>query len=270
MTTGRPRRRRVLVALDSGPNYREPLARAAELAHEMEAELSALFIEDANLFRLVGLPATEIALGSATRRTLEARTLERELRARAAEARASLEEIARARELSWSFQVWRGQVREALREAAREADLVTLGRSTRPLARPRPRPRHRPTPAPAPVVAFWEPGESGTEMERILEVAVRMARAASAPLAIVAAVQSPARARRLRQVAEAWLAEAAISAGWRAVRPARESVLRALAQARPRLVVLEADGPAVREGLLDDILHAADAEGLLVGSADIS
>ncbi len=106
MTTGRPRRRRVLVALDAGPDYLEPLARAAELAHEMEAELSALFIEDANLFRLVGLPAAEIALGSGARRPLEARTLERELRARAAEARASLEEIARARQLSWSFQVY--------------------------------------------------------------------------------------------------------------------------------------------------------------------
>ncbi|MDP6706774.1 MAG: universal stress protein, partial [Alphaproteobacteria bacterium] len=115
MIAGGPRRRRVLVALDAGPGSRESLRRAAELADEMGAELSALFVEDANLFRLAGLPAAEIALGSGARRPFETRTLERELRARAAEARAELEEIARARQLAWSFQVWRGQMREALK-----------------------------------------------------------------------------------------------------------------------------------------------------------
>jgi hypothetical protein len=46
--------------------------------------------------------------------------------------------------------------------------------------------------------------------------------------------------------------------------------LRALQAARPRLVVLEAGGPAVAEGLLDDILQATNAEALLVGAADHS
>jgi len=147
---------------------------------------------------------------------------------------------------------------------------VALGRAMRPTTRPPPRRRARATPAPAPVLAFWEPGESGAEVERILQIAVRMARAGSAPLSIVAAVASPSRARRLRIAAEAWLAEAGTAASWRAVRPTREAVLRALQAARPRLVILESGGPAVTEGLLDDILQVTGAEALLVGEAGTS
>ncbi len=257
--------RRVLVALDAGPGYQESLRRAAELAGEMDAELAALFIEDANLFRLAGLPTAEISLVSGARHPLEARKLERELRARAAEARADLEKLARARRLTWSFQVWRGRMDDALREATREADLVSLGRETRPLVRGRGRTSR--SPAPAPVLVLLEPGESEAGIARLLGIAARMARSTSAPLSIVAAVGGPALGRRLRAVAETLLAELAIAATWRQVRPNRKAVLNALARARPRLLVLDTAGPAVAEGLLDELLHAADAEALLVGGA---
>ena len=68
-------------------------------------------------------------------------------------------------------------------------------------------------------------------------------------------------------MAETLLAELAIAATWRQVRPNRKAVLNALARARPRLLVLDTAGPAVAEGLLDELLHAADAEALLVGGA---
>ena len=260
--------RRIMVALDGGPDYQAPLQRAAALAREMDAELMALFVEDSNLFRLCGLQSGlaihEVALDSASTRRPETRTLERELKARAGAARASLEQIAEAGRLAWSFQVWRGRMDEAVREAARQADLVSLGRALGPLVLPEYRARRhpeRPSPAPAPVLAFIEEAGGAETAARIFEVAGRIARAAEAPLVVVVPARSAAGARRF---AEAFEARAGQGATWRVIRPRRVSILKALAQADPRLVVLSASGAAQAKGLLDEMLRAADSEALLI------
>ena len=263
--------RRVTVALDAGSDHHTALRQAAELAREMEAELCVVFVEESNLFRLCGLPAREIALGTGTWRQPDTRTLERELKARAVEARAGLERLAQAQRLTWSFQVWRGRMDEALKEAATHADLVTLGRRTRPVAEARPArraSRARPTPAPAPVVAFYEADSAAAN--RVLNVAARMARSALAPLVVVAPVPSSAAGRRVRAGVEQQLSDAGSVAVWHAIRPTRQSIFRALQDACARLVVIGADGPAVGAGLLDDMLQIANAEGLLVSGTGSS
>lgn len=259
--------RRVLVALDAGPDYYGPLQRGADLARALGAELSVLFIEDANLFRLCELETAQIAFGSRSWRRLETATLERELRARAADARASLARVAEVAELAWSFEVWRGRADEALREAARHADLISLSRALRPLALPRTQARRRPEPAPAPVLAFYERAAAPASTARVLEIAARLARRLSVPLLIVAPGRGASADRRVRTAVEARLAELGVRAEWRAVPSGERAILKAMAEARARLVVLGARGPVVSAGLLDRIVHAAGAEALLVGDA---
>lgn len=260
--------RRVLVALDAGPDYYAHLQRGAGLAQALGAELSVLFIEDVNLFRLCSLQTVEIAFASRAARPMESRTLERELRARAAEARASVERIARVAELAWSFQVWRGHADEALREASRHADLVSLSRALRPLAVKQLRGLHaRATRiAPAPVIAFYEPHVDAAVAARVLEIAARLALSLSAPLTVVATGGTRGQGRR---AAEARLAEVGVAARWHAIQPTRRSILRVLQHSPARLLVLGAHSPVMHQGFLDEMLQASGAEGLLVGGGGI-
>lgn len=259
--------RRVLVALDAGPDYYAALQRGAELARALGAELGVIFVEDVNLFRLCELPGVHIASGSRAWRRLETRALEHELRARAAEARASLERIAQVAELAWSFQVWRGRAGDVLREAARHADLVSLSRALRPLAVTRVRGR-RTSPtisAAAPVAALFESDAELGAAERVIDIAARLAGSQSVPLLVIAPGRSSAAARRARQAVEARLLEIGVTPAWRGVRANRQSILRVLETAGPRLLVLGAHGPSVTAGLLDEMLLTTGAQALLVG-----
>lgn len=262
--------RRIVVALNAGPDYHAPLQRGAALARALGAELGVLFIEDVNLFRLCELPMAHI-VGGRARRHLEARALERELRVRAQEARASLERIAEVAELSWSFRVWRGRAREAVHEAARQADLVSLSRTLRswPLPAPaRARPP-RPLPAQAPILAFYETGRGGEAALRVVDVAARVASAASLPLTIVAPRAGGSVSQGQRRAIEARLAASGVVPHWRMVRPTRQAIMRLVRAAAPRLFVLDAQGGAVAGGLLDEMLYASGAEALLVsGESD--
>jgi len=262
--------RRVLVALDAGPDYYGHLQRGAGLAQALGAELSVLFIEDDALFRLCGLSTVEIAFASRALRPMESRTLERELRARAAEARASVERIARVAELAWSFQVWRGRTDEALREAARHADLVSLSRALKPMAARRFRGVHAPATriAPVPVIAFHEAGGDAATARRVLDVAGRVASSLAAPLTVVA-IGGSGRGQARRE-AEARLADIGVEAQWRSIQPSKRSILRLLQRLPARLLVLDAHGPSVGGGLLDEMLQVSGAEGLLVGGRGIA
>lgn len=118
-------KRRIVVLLDAGAPGFEALEAAAARAVELEAELVAVFVENVDLLNLAGLPfAREIGLASATRRGLDARVMERTLRALAEKARHSIEAIARRVPLQWSFSIVRGALDEELLATAAEADLI--------------------------------------------------------------------------------------------------------------------------------------------------
>lgn len=117
--------RRIVVLLDASAPGRAALEAAAARAAELDAELVAVFVEDADLLHLAGMPfAREIGFPSATRHELEVPAMERKLRQRAEEARLSVAGLARRRPLQWSFQVARGVLTEEILAAAAEADLI--------------------------------------------------------------------------------------------------------------------------------------------------
>jgi len=128
--------RRILVALDASLDSLAALEAAAELAASLEAELHGLFVEDSRLLRLSGLPvAREVRYPFVAPAKLDRTRMERALRAQAAQARQALAAASERRHVAWSFQVVRGEVAPEVLAAALEADLLTLGRASRPLIR---------------------------------------------------------------------------------------------------------------------------------------
>ena len=109
--------RRILVTLDSSGGSLAALEGAAMMAAELGAELSGLFVEDANLLRLAALPvSSEIGFASARARNLSRGTVERTFRHLAEEARRALIDAAERARVRWSFDITRGTVvGEALR-----------------------------------------------------------------------------------------------------------------------------------------------------------
>ena len=127
--------RRILVALDASRESDAALAAAAELAKHLDAELMGLFIEDIDLLNLAALPfSREVPVLSLSGRELDPERVERELRSKAAAARRALAALADELHLQWSFRIARGHVDAELLTASQEADLVAVGKGTRPLS----------------------------------------------------------------------------------------------------------------------------------------
>jgi len=121
--------RRILVALDASPDSQAAAEAAAELAALLSAELRGLFVEDAELLRLVESPlARHMGLLTATHGGAETEDLERQLRVHAKRAEATLVRSADRAGIRWSFRVTRGPVAGEILAAAADADLVSLGR----------------------------------------------------------------------------------------------------------------------------------------------
>ncbi|RLC92075.1 MAG: universal stress protein [Chloroflexi bacterium] len=128
--------RRILVALDASHHSLAALEAAVELASSLEAELMGLFVEDVNLLRVAGLSAArEVRFPFDAVAQLDRARMERELRAQATQARQALVAACEQRQVKWSFRVVRGEVTPEVLAAALEADLLTLGRASRPLIR---------------------------------------------------------------------------------------------------------------------------------------
>lgn len=121
-------RRRIVVALDASAQSRAALEAAARLAGILDAELSGIFVEDADLLRLAQLPfAREAVPGLPSRRVADAAAMERTLRNLAEQARAALEELPGRYGVSCDFRIARGHVLTELLAAASGADIVAIG-----------------------------------------------------------------------------------------------------------------------------------------------
>lgn len=121
--------RRILVALDVSPHSLAALDAAAELAARLDAELIGLFVEDVRLLRLAEFPyARQLRYFAAAGAPLVRTEIESELRAQSEQARRALADAAGRAHIHWSFRTVRGEVTAELIAAAREADLVAIGR----------------------------------------------------------------------------------------------------------------------------------------------
>ncbi len=128
--------RRILVAVDTSSHGQAALEAAVRLASALGAELTVLYVENADLLnvpRLSFIRETDALSGEL--REFERSGLERKIRVEAARVRRSLERAVLKRDVKWSFRVARGRVAVELLEAAAEADLVSIGARSHHLGR---------------------------------------------------------------------------------------------------------------------------------------
>ncbi|MCS6785920.1 MAG: hypothetical protein NZ524_02635 [Thiobacillaceae bacterium] len=178
---------RILLAA-SGAETPQWVETAAELARALEAELTALFVEDVDLLRASRLPSSwEIGRLTAQSRPLQPERTQRSLQAAARRLEQALREAARARSLRFSFSVLQGRPWELLLAyAAAPNRLIYLPSRRLTLASPRPL-----------VVAFDDSmaGVAG------LTVGLRLAHSARRTcVVLVAAQDAQALHERMRQV----------------------------------------------------------------------
>ncbi|MGD8978162.1 MAG: hypothetical protein PVG91_11200 [Gammaproteobacteria bacterium] len=124
---------RVLIALDpAAPTPTTAAARAiSELVPDLRRELIGLFVEDANLLRLCGLSCVrEVSIDTGVERGPSLELMETQLRAQRIRMERRLVRTARMLHLPHRFRVARGEVREELRTAVAQTDLVLIGRAT--------------------------------------------------------------------------------------------------------------------------------------------
>jgi len=130
--------RRIVVAVESLPRDMSALEAAAELAARLQAELLGLFVEDSDLLSLADTPFVgEISVFSAQSRRPDAREMERQFRAQARRIRQAFEEAMARAEVRGTFRVTRGRVKTEVLTAAREADVLILGKGGWNVARSR-------------------------------------------------------------------------------------------------------------------------------------
>lgn len=131
-----PDLRRVLVALDASASSRAALEAAVRWARRGDGEVVALFVEDEDLLRLAAWPRALAFPGrGGAPRLLDPAAMGRELRAAADRARRLAEEVTARTRVHVRFEWTRGRVVPTIVAAAREAELVVLGRRTRATAR---------------------------------------------------------------------------------------------------------------------------------------
>lgn len=271
--------RRILVALDTSAHSMAALEAAARLAASMHAELSGLFVEDVNLLRLAALPfAKELRWPSSSRRLLDEGRMERELHLIATQARRALVTAAEKAEAEWTFRVVRGTVSEEVLNAALEADLLSLGRASRPLTR---RVRLGSTAqavalqAPhsvllarkgadpeQPIVVTYDGSEAGA---RVIDAAVRMSQLNDSNLIILVLAEEAEEAPQLAEKASQLLGDRVAHAEYRFLPTnGKEALSQMLTKDRCALVVLGGNNRLLQGRHLYKLLDELDCPVLLV------
>jgi nucleotide-binding universal stress UspA family protein len=233
----------------------------------MKAKLEGLYVEDINLLHAAGSPvAREVRFPFVSSTQLDPNRMTRQLRAQAKQAERALAAACQRREIEWSFRVVRGEVSHEVMSAAQEADMLILGKASRPLVR---KTRLGSTALTAavqspccvlllqrgeriapPVIAVYD---GSPVARRALRVATRLAKRNGGYLAVLLVAETPSEEYRLQAETADWLRRQGVLVRYRRI-PER-SVL-AVKQ------VLEAE----RGGLVvfsSTVLHLAELQRLL-------
>lgn len=124
--------RRILVAMDASQGSLSALETATMIAELIQADLEGLFVEDADLIALTGLPfSREVRLSGGGVQALDLAALEQDLHMQAMAARRAMQRAATQRRLAWNFRSVRGSVFAELAAAARDVDVLCIGRRSR-------------------------------------------------------------------------------------------------------------------------------------------
>jgi len=173
---------RVLIAFDTVSSNPRVLDVGAGLAAALGATLEGLFVEDAGLLHLCGLPfAREISAVTGAWRGLATEEIERALRVEAARVERLLARAAEHARVPWSFATARGRL--LAQAMAREADLMILD-AAGPAAGARESLAQGRRHVPAPFAVFFDASPASFEA---LDLAERLASALGRELHILVA-----------------------------------------------------------------------------------
>jgi nucleotide-binding universal stress UspA family protein len=271
--------RRILIALDASTHSLAALHAAAEMAANMQAELIGLFVEDENLLHLAGLPfAQEVRSPSAESEPMSSDKMQKELKLQASQARRALKSAAERVNARWSFRVVRGQVTASVLAAALDADLLAIGRVSRPLSS---RSRLGSTARAVsietkrsvllmppssdldyPVLVTYDGSEGA---KQALRAAARLARSGGDKLNVLLLADSLEAIEPLQNEVTEWLDERGLAAGFHWLPQATVAGLVEMVQsAESCVLVLGGENPLVEAAAIQDLLDATDCPVMLV------
>lgn len=121
--------RRILVAVDTSSHSLAALEAAAHLAQKMEANIHGLFVHE-ELWQKIGRLPTMRTINELTGHDeeLEKRSLDKQIELLKKRLKRRIDSISREYNLSHSWESVKGNVEEAILQAAEDADLITIGR----------------------------------------------------------------------------------------------------------------------------------------------
>ena len=270
--------RRILVALDASTHSLAALDAAAELAASLGAELLGIFVEDENLVHLAGLPFShELRSSSATSQPMNSEAMEQQLHLQAAQARWALEKAAKRVDAQWSFRTIRGQVTPSVLSAALDADLVVMGRVSRPLhSRNRLGSTARATSKINRSVLLMQQGSDlsypvlvtydGSQAAlQALEAAAKLARLSGDKLNILLLTKEYDQAKPLQDGLATWLDERDLLAEFHWIPGASVEKLTEMVQlADDCVLVLGGDNPLSEADAIQELLDKTDCPVMLV------
>lgn len=270
---------RILVALDASTHSLAALRAAADMAASLHAELVGLFVEDENLLNLAGLPfAHEVRTPSASSEPIDSDKMEQDLRLQASQARYALETAARRVKAKWSFKVVRGQVTSAVLEEAIKADLLAMGRVSRPfISRSRLGSTARAASAEMgrsvllmpisgelsyPVLVTYD----GTKAaKQALLAGTRLAQGSGDLLNVILLYETEAEAERLQEEVTEWLQARRLRANYLGLPKATAAELAKLIEAADNCVlVLGGESELMKASSIQELLDRTDCPVMLV------
>lgn len=121
--------RKILVAVDTSSHSRAALQAAAVLAQKMEGSIHGIFVQDEIWQKISRLPAkTTISELTGARVNLEEQDIQQQINMLKKRLQRELQTISRQNKISYTWQTVQGRVEKEILKAARDADLVTIGR----------------------------------------------------------------------------------------------------------------------------------------------
>lgn len=121
--------RRILVALDTSTHSLAALEAAAAMAQIMEANIKGIFVEDDDWRLLSRLSSvTEVNELTGDIKPFAEQTLEKQLKILENRIQRQLQFISRSKQIKHSWETAKGSVEEKILEAAKDTDLITIGR----------------------------------------------------------------------------------------------------------------------------------------------
>lgn len=269
---------RILVALDASTHSLAALDAAAELAASMHAELLGIFVEDENLLNLAGLPfSQELRSPSATRQPMDSEGMAHQLRLQASQARWALEKAANRVGAQWSFRIIRGQVTASVLAAALEADLVAMGRVSRPLhSRSRLGSTARAASGMDRSVLLMQQGsklsypilvthDGSKAAWQALAAAARLARMSEDKLNVLLITDEYKQTGPLREEIVTWLDEREISADFHwIIEPTTAKLIEMVQLVEECVLVLGGDNPLLQAEAIQELLDETDCPVMLV------